>query len=130
MTREEFIDVLNHIGYDYEIVGDKIVINGEALDGELTLYLETIPENVVFNNPRDVSLRLLDSIPAGVEFNNGRDIFLDHVNSIDPSVRFNNGDSTWLSLLTNSWVNQWGGNIEGIDDNRLFNFMISKGMFI
>lgn len=130
MTREEFIKELDLIGNDYEIVGDKLVITSEDLDGSLTLYVETIPDNIVFNNINDVSLNFINNIPSGVEFKNGGDVWLDNVTSIDPTVRFNSGNSAWLGSLTNSWVDQWDGNIDDIESNRLFNHMINKGMFI
>ena len=108
MTREEFIDELDG-WYDYEIVGDKIVIVGIG-DVDLRL-LKTLPQYVEFMNKGSVDLRSLKSIPPGVKFNNGGD-----------------GD-VFLGLIQEVWFNDWPGNIDGIDSKTLLNGMIKRGIF-
>jgi hypothetical protein len=45
-------------------------------------------------------------------------------------VVFKNEGGVYLYSLTGDWFRNWKGNIEGIDNKRLLNLMISKGMFI
>jgi hypothetical protein len=44
-------------------------------------------------------------------------------------VVFRNEGNVYLRSLIGGWIDDWKGNIEGIDSNRLLNFMISKGVF-
>jgi hypothetical protein len=109
MTRNEFIGELNKKGYRYELEGDKIIV--KTLSSYIDLdELETLPDNVIFNNKGDVWVKNLASIPTSVEFRNGGDVSLDR--------------------LTGDFFEQFGGNVEGISYMRLLNFMIKKGMFI
>jgi hypothetical protein len=110
MTREQkdFIISLEVRNYNYEIEGDKIVV---------TYY-------------RDVELEYLDSLPPGVEFKNGGYVWLNTLKSIPPGVKFNNSGSVLLKSIVGGYFQRWTGNIEGVDNKRLLNFMISKGMFI
>lgn len=103
MTREEFIKVLGEEGYSHEIDGDKIIVD---------------------HNGR-VDLSQLTSLPASVQFKNNRSVDLGSIISIPPDVKFSNSN-VWLPC---GWFHKWSGNIDGIDHTRLFNFMISKGLF-
>ena len=148
MTQEEFIKVLEFVGYSYEIEGDKLVVThkgGVDLD-----YLTSIPPGVVFKNGEYVYLDSLTSIPPGVEFRNEGNVYLDALTSLPPGVEFSNGGDVWLKSLTSitpgvefrnggdvgldaligGWFDEWKGNIEGIQGKRLLNLMIKKGMFI
>lgn len=110
MTREEFISQLDG-WYDYEIVGDKIVIVGI---GDVSLAsLKTLPPGVEFKNKGGVNLDSLETIPPGVEFNNGGD-----------------GDVYLGGLIKEEWINDWSGNIEGITPKTLLNGMIKRGIFL
>jgi hypothetical protein len=44
-------------------------------------------------------------------------------------VVFENGGDVYLGSLIGGWLDDWNGNIEGIDSNRLLNSMINKGVF-
>jgi len=147
MTREEFIKVLKEKRYSYNIEGDLIVVthNGDVYLDSLT----TLPAGVKFENEGYVNLRSLTTLPAGVKFENGGDVMLDYLTSIPPGVKFENGGYVYLDSLTTlpadvkfenkggiyldaligNWFNEWSGNIEGINSNRLLNVMISKGIF-
>ena len=81
----------------------------EVLDDNGYSY-EMEGNKIVVTNEGSVWLESLTSLPPGVEFRNKGDVDLDS--------------------LTGGWFEDWRGNIEGIDSKRLFNFMISKGMFI
>jgi hypothetical protein len=148
MTRDEFIEILKKKGYSYEIEGDKIVVTYE---GTVDLRnLTSLPPGVEFKNGEGVSLYSLTSLPPSVEFNNGGDVALVSLDSLHTDVVFRNGGSVYLYSLTSlpsglefknvgvvglrdligGNFNNWEGNIEGIDNKRLLNSMISKGMLI
>jgi len=126
MTREEFIKVLDDKGYSYEIEGNKIVVTG----GYIGLNsLTSLPPGVVFNNWSSVNLTSLTSLPLDVKFENGGSVYLDSLTSLPPGVEFNNRGYVYLDDLLGGYFNGWEGNIEGIDNKRLLNLMISKGLF-
>lgn len=109
MTREEFIDLLDDEGYSFSLsLGGNVIVNHR---GSVDLYsLKTLPPGVVFKNGGRVYLRSLETIPLGVEFKNGG--YVD------------------MPLLVDVFFEYWNGNIEGVDNKRVLNLMISKGMFI
>ena len=128
MTRDEFIQILDKEGYSYETEGDKIIVTHKG-----TVYLiglTSLPPGVVFNNGGGVNLESLETLPPGVEFNNGEFVVLSTLTSLPPSVEFNNVGYVYLGSLIGGWIDDWSGNIEGIDSKRLLNPMISKEMFI
>ena len=115
MTRKELLIELYLRNYQYEIEGDKIIITngdpGRSGLGEDRIILEhfkTIPGGVIFNNAGLVDLDSLTSIPNDVEFH-----------CLDVNLEF----------LIGGWLEDWSGNIKGIDRNSLLNLMISKGVF-
>ena len=128
MTREEFIKVLDESGYSYEIKGDRIIVthNGHVDLSALT----SLPPGVVFKNEGSVNLRSLTSLPSGVVFKNKGDVDLRSLTSLPPGVVFKNGRDVYLGLLIGRWFDEWKGNIEGIESNRLLNVMIKQGVFI
>jgi hypothetical protein len=129
MEREEFIGVLEEEGYSYEIEGDKLVVTHDS-DVDLG-PLETIPSGVVFKNRGWVYLGFLKTIPYGVEFRNEGYVNLYSLQAIHPDVEFSNDNGIYLSSLIGGWFNEWeDNNIEGINNKRLLNLMISKGLFI
>ena len=158
MTQKEFIEVLDEKGYSYEIEGDKIVVTvlGSVFLNDLTSLpsgvefrggyhvhlgsLTSLPPGVVFNNKGDVYLESLTSIHPDVEFNNTGyvekymgfvkgHVYLKRLTSIPPGVKFKNGGGVELDALIGEWISGWEGNIEGINNKRLLNLMISKGIF-
>ena len=129
MTREEFIEELSHTEYSYEIKGDKIVITGDE-EGNFIMYLPSIPSDVIFTNPGYVELNYIKNIPSGVEFNNQGPVILPSVTSIEKDVYFNNNREINIKRLVGTWFDFWHGNIKNVDDIRLLNLMIKKGMFI
>ena len=128
MEREEFIGVLEEEGYSYEIEGDKLVVTHDS-DVDLG-PLETITSGVVFKNRGWVFLGSLKTIPYGVEFRNEGYVNLYSLQAIHPGVVFNNGGDVYLGYLMDRWIDEWQDNIEGINNKRLLNLMISKGLFI
>ena len=148
MTQEEFIKVLDKKGYSYEIENDKIIVTYS-----FSVHLEsltTLPPDVEFNNRENVDLNSLTSLPTGVKFRNKGDAYLsaltslppdvefknegnaylDSITSLPPGVEFKNGGDVDLKSLIGEWVDDWKGNIEGIDNKRLLNLTIKQGMFI
>jgi len=147
MTQKEFISILKKKGYSYEIVGDRIVVtdrgyvNLRALtslppgvefrngSGVWLSALTSLPPGVVFRNGGNVWLSALTSISPGVEFRNDGDVDLESLTSLPPGVEFRNEGYVRLSALIGGWFDEWEGNIEGIDSNRLLNVMIKDGVF-
>jgi len=115
MTREEFIEVLQRRSISYTIEEDKIVVTWGQNEGGKT---------------RRVNLGHLRGLPPKVEFRNkGGLVDLDSIKTIPPGIEFNNGKPVNLDSLVGGWFDEWKGNIEGIDSNRLLNVMIKKGLF-
>jgi hypothetical protein len=113
MTREEFIEVLDEERCRYILDDDgRIIINQ---DGSLSVTLpagSSIPPGVVFNNRGFKRLGGVISIQPGVEFDSSEII-------INPLFRYGNG-----------YLRHQQFHIDEIDRSRLFNLMISKGIFI
>ena len=122
MTREEFIILLESKGYDYDISGDLIIINGgdkkqnivylELIDSMpsdvefskncvgINLYnLKELPPRVYFNNTSYVNLKSLEYINTEVAFNNGAMVHLDSLKELNPNVKFNNGGYVAVNSL-------------------------------
>ena len=55
---------------------------------------------------------------------------LSDLTSLPPGVEFKNTGNVTLKSLVGGYFIEWQGNIKGIDNKRLLNVMISKGMFI
>lgn len=143
MTREEFIEILDREGYTYKIVNDKIVITsrnrrginlaGFIIDnkgnGEMTISLiEKIPSGIIFQGEGGVNLSSLEVLPPDVEFRNIGKVDLSNMKlPIDLADSFNNSGGISFSNLY--WKGNWEGNIEGIDNKRLFRLMIKQGVF-
>ncbi len=121
MTREEFIDLIEKRNYPYSIEGDTIVFSSRI--NNIRFDITSIPSNVEFKNAGDVFMLNLISVPSNVKFNNGGSVFLTRVISIDSSSVFLNEGGLFLNR---SMIPR---NIEGIDNKRLINLMISKGLF-
>jgi hypothetical protein len=115
MTQKEFIKVLDKKDYSYEIEGDQIIVThgGSVLLDSLSLSFSGFST----------------SLPSGVEFRNGYNVALGSITYIPPGVVFRNGGDVYLESLTNGRINEWKGNIEGIDSKRLLNHMINKRLF-
>lgn len=159
MTREEeFMDLLGEKEYSYETEGDKIVVTNRNLHVDLD-FIETLPPDVKFENRGYVDLGSLTALPPGAEFKNGGGVYLESLTALPPEMEFKNGgdvdlrslkalspgvefnnmgDANLRSLmgagrihpaLRAGWFDDWGGNIEDIDSNRLLNKMISIGLF-
>ena len=127
MTKKEFKQVLERKGYSYKIEGDKIVVTYEM--GVDLRSLTSLPPGVEFNNGGSIDLYYLTSLPPGVAFKNGGYVDLRSLTSLPPDVEFNNEGGVFLKSLIGDWFYSWKGNIEGIDEKRLLNKMISLGLF-
>jgi hypothetical protein len=110
---------------ELEIPSDVIFEN----EGDVRLSIEEIPQNVEFVNEGDVHLYYVENIHPSVKFNNEGYVFLNRLTSLPPGVEFNNQGSVRLESLIGGWFEDWEGNIEGINKNRLLNKMISLGLF-
>ena len=127
MTQEEFIEVLKEWGYSYEIEGDKIIV---TYGGWVDLSgLKTLPPGVHFKNGGNVYLGSLRTLPPDVHFKNKGSVWLESLETIPPGVHFENGGDVKIKGL--EWVDDNEGiRIEGVENKRLLNLMISKGVFI
>ena len=150
MTNRKFIKILKDKGYEYELEGNKIIV--AAYNSLVNLKsLTEIPSGVVFENDGVVDLGSLIEIPSGVEFRNRTHVMLNSIESLPSDVMFNNRGSVWLNSLRHispgvnlegikdgvylesligGWLHEWEGNLDELRSSRLFNLMISKGMFI
>jgi hypothetical protein len=127
MTREEFTRILENEKCSYEIKGNKIVVKG---NGSVFLSaLTSLPPDVEFRNEGDVWIHHITSLPPGIVFNNQGSVYLGSLNSISPGVVFNNERDISLYYMIGGHFKRWKGNIEGVDNKRLMNLMISKGLF-
>lgn len=147
MTREEFIKLLEKENQPYEIDGDKIVVvgNGDVkLNGLKTIpsdvvfkngetvwlgSLTTLPPGVAFENGWNVWLGSLTTLPSGMVFNNQGGVLLNNLTSIPHDVIFNNGADVKLNKIIGGWFYDWSGNIKKLNNKRLLNKMINKGVF-
>lgn len=149
MTREEFIDRMEKIpGYYYELEGDKIIIPKYC--GGMDWAIESLPPGVEFRNTGSVVLNSLKEIPAGtkfynkgwvslndikhvpdgVEFYNSIGVVMDEAVSIFPGVEFNNGGAISMERLKINTEFDWVCEVNGIDDRRILNAMIKRGLFL
>jgi hypothetical protein len=127
MTREEFIKRLDVVNKWAGVKGEPIY----TIDEKGKILITGNNGTVAFNKTKGLDIPFVDSIPEDVEFNNDGAIRLDNVKHIDPSVRFNNTGWIYLGELFNGMTTKrWEGNIEGIDNKGLLNLMISKGLFV
>lgn len=85
MDRQEFINILEGKGYAYEIVDGVINVVHKGY-----VYLDSLIDNVQFNNKSFVDLRSLTSLPDNVQFNNKGSVYLDSLTSLPHNVQFNN----------------------------------------
>ena len=107
MTREEFIEELEAEGFSYEIDGDRVIVTHSGF----------------------VALDSIQTLPQGVEFKNGGGVYLDSLQTLPQGIEFKNGGCVNLKSLGVGWIDEWSGNIEGINLQRLLNVMISLGIF-
>ena len=128
MTRKEFIGILDREDYSYEIEGDKIIVTHNVY--VFLASLTSLPPAVEFNNVGDVLLTSLETISHGVVFRNSGDIYLGSLKTLPPGVEFNNGGDVHLWLFGGSLKDWRRGNIKGVDNKRLLNYMIKRGLFI
>lgn len=115
--------------------------------GFVTLYVTTTPKGVEFNNSGSVHLNSLVSFSPGLVFGNNKDVFLNKIKELVPGVEFKNRAGVFIPLLEsispsvefkNSGpivfkklgINTWGWSlrINNIDDKRLLNLMIKRGI--
>ena len=157
--REEFIEILEKRGYPYSLQGNKIIITGSkdftiGIDGippgvvfnnsgVVDIPIDHVSDDVEFNNGGYVNLSYVISIGKNVKFKNNGNVFLGkHLNRINSSVEFNNSGAIYTFIISGMklgdilddfsydiQVDDWQGNIEGVDSTRLMNLMISKGLF-
>lgn len=113
MTREEFIRVLDEKGCRYITDGEKIILNGNSLLMIIFPDGSSIPSGVIFANRGYLDLLGINSISSGVEFNNSGELI------ISPILSYGNG-----------YLKHQQFHIDGIGKMRLFNHMISKGLFV
>ena len=141
MTREEFIKILDRLGYTHQEEYGNVVVtfNGDVRLDQTDLipglvfknrgivrllFLTQIPDHISFLNGGDVQLDRLEVLPPHTIFNNGGDVYLNTIKAIPREIQFNNRGSIVMSGLVNHdfWV-------EGISRRKLYNHMIKIGVF-
>jgi hypothetical protein len=137
MEQEEFKSALDQKGIFYEMEEERLVIECYT---DLNLNrIKTIPSGVIFRYwLSGVSLKVylndLEEIPPGVEFMGGR-IYLNSLRRIDPSVKIGSNCVMICPMLDGETINDvpaiyhFEFGIEGIEDWRILNKMISVGLF-
>ena len=120
--------MLKQENYLYDIQGDKIIVTHK---GSVGLYsLKTLPPGVGFKNRGNVGLYSLETLPPGVGFMNGGYVDLYSLKTLPPGVEFKNDGGVRLNGILGGWLNEWEGNIEGVDDKRLLRLMANKELFL
>ena len=135
MTREEFIKELDDKGCPYEIEGDNLVVLGKIkeysgrAEGVNLDHLREISTNIIFRNKGYVWLSELLEIPPNVKFENDGYVYANSSKGISRSVEFNN--SSWIRFedIEVGDIGEFILGIKGINDKRLFNKMVSLGLF-
>jgi hypothetical protein len=112
MTREEFIELLDLVRCRYILDGEKITINEDNSGVIRFPYESSIPNGVIFANGGYLTLKGVVSISPEVEFNNSGELI------ISPILSYGNG-----------YLKHQEFHIDEIGKKRLFNHMISKGLF-
>lgn len=122
MTREEFIRKLGHEGYTHKIEGDKIIVT--YYTNVYLNKLESIPENVIFDNGGSVYLDGITELPEGIQFTNKGSANMKRLtlDKLRPGV-FKNRDSFWCDEFNN--IN-WKCNIPGVSKGRVFDLTIKR----
>ena len=143
MTQEEFIEILDREGYPYKISNGKIVIDNKKnygvhlvasmIDddegGQSIEIIEEIPSGVIFKGKGGVNLSSLVVLPPDVEFRNMGNVNLNSLElPVDLADSFNNSGDLGFSNLY--WEGTWEGNIDAIDNKRIFRLMVKREMFI
>jgi hypothetical protein len=137
MTQEEFKRELDQKGIFYEMEGERLVI---VCYSDLNLNrIKAIPSGVIFRHwnsgvhPK-VYLNGLEEIPSGVEFGGGR-IYLNSLRRIDPSIKIG-GNCVMICPMLGTEnglcvpaIYSFMFGIDGIEDWRILNKMISSGLF-
>jgi hypothetical protein len=99
--------------------------------------IEELPSGIEFRNGGDIQMGELKELPSDVVIANGGTIFLRSIEKIHPGVEFNNGQGKYLESV--SFLSVFLGDknnihteckIDRINNRRLINFMIKKGLFI
>lgn len=128
MTKEAFLQLLDRVGYSYEIDSQSTIVTTK---GDVNLnYYESIPPNVKFKNDGSVYLSRLKSLPSNTHFLNTGYVNLESITSLPQTTKFANGGEIHLESLVGGWFDDWPSNINGINNKRLLNFMIKKGLFL
>ena len=112
MTREEFIELLDSVRCRYILDGEKIILNEDNANIIRFPYGSSIPNGVIFANGGYLSLSGVVSISPEVEFNNSGELIIKHL------FKYSNGHLKHQQF-----------HIDEIGKKRLFNHMISKGLF-
>jgi hypothetical protein len=129
MTIKEFIQEIDKGRYSYRRIGDVVIVNIVMGDNSSNIDFDSV-KGLIFQGKGDLGLYFVKSIPTGVHFNNNGDVSFKYLESISPGVEFNNRGGVWLgSLSGNNYFHRWEGNISDINNKRLLNLMISKGLF-
>jgi hypothetical protein len=129
MERKEFINKLEEWGYDYYFRGDSLVVTGliQPIRSTVILNVESLPNNVEFENKGDVVLKKLIRIPEGAKFlNKGHVTFGPRIglDDIPESVVFGPD----VEDVGNIREILYDVNIPGIHFIRMLKYLYKKGL--
>ena len=110
----------NGAGYFYVASGDEAGGKGYIRDMTREEFIEVLEEKGYSYEIEGDNLVVVD------DWN----VDLRSLETISPGVVFSNEGYVWLESLVGGPFEDWRGNIEGINNKKLLNFMISKGVFI
>ena len=98
MKASDFIDILTkkYIVFKIDTTNYIITVLGKSI---FLNSLESLPENVHFNNRGNINLDSLKSLPKNIKFNNDGDVYLESLTSLLENTRFNNGRNVYLKSL-------------------------------
>ena len=91
MDKETFKSLIEKRGFSTIEKDGKIIVN--SIDKYSNLYLDTlesIPDNIIFNNDGFISLDVIKEIPEGVIFRNYGGVYISSVLKFSKGVRFEN----------------------------------------
>ena len=147
MTREEFIEELERKRIFFFMDNERIMITDNT--GVDLADLTSLPPDVTFANKGSVDLTRLKFLPPGIEFKNTRTVYLHSLEELPEEITFETGGNLYINLITRipkgvkfegnkegliylsllGWIDEWEGNIPGINTKTLLNKMVTLGLF-
>jgi hypothetical protein len=149
MDKEQFIEELHKKKIVFFMENGRIMItDNTSVD---LPNVTSLPSDVTFANKGSVDLQSLILLPPGIVFKNSRTVYLDSLEELPEQFTFENGGNLYLNLITRipkgvkfkmkedaniylkellgGWLDEWSGNISGINSKTLLYKMVALGLF-